>query len=499
MQASSKPRHASGALPKRHAAKPTTKYRSLFNSLDAGFCIVEMAFDANSKATDYKFVETNAAFVRQTGLSDATGKWMRDLAPDHEQHWFDIYGKVALTGEPVRFENAADALDGRWYEVHAFRAGSAYAHRVAILFNDVTERRRAEMRRDALLAIGDRLRTVNTIADVTRASAEIVGRAMGLVRAGFGRIDSTGEFIDIEPDWTMSGFGSLAGRHRLAEYGTTLHEPISAGEPVIIADVATDARTAANRETLLSFGIRSMASLPVRDRGNIALFFAHSDRVREWRLEDTTFLRNAGDRVAASVARLDAEALQRVLNLELSHRMKNTLAMVQAIAKQTLRSVPDQTPVEAFRLRLQALSTAHEALLQQSWTAARMADVVSNVLGVLEGSGRFKISGPAVNIGARATLSLSLLLHELSTNALKHGALSVPSGRVAVVWRLQGDDLVLEWREMDGPVVHEPTRKGFGSRLINMGLIGTGGVTLGYLPTGFEADFTAPLSQLEKT
>ena len=139
-----------------------------------------------------------------------------------------------------------------------------------------------------------------------------------------------------------------------------------------------------------------------------------------------------GDRVAASVARLDAEALQHVLNLELSHRMKNTLAMVQAIARQTLRSIPDQVPVEAFSARLKALSTAHMALLQRGWTEARMSDVVESVVGTLQGIERFDMAGPARHARARATLSMSLLLHELSTNALKYGALSEPGGRVSV-------------------------------------------------------------------
>jgi PAS domain S-box-containing protein len=119
-------------------------YRTLFDSLDAGFCVVEVKFDRGGKAVDYRFVEVNPAFEAQTGLNDATGRWMGELAPDHERHWFDIYGHVALTGQPARFENAAAALGDRWYDVHAFRIGEPEARRVAILFNDISERRRAE-------------------------------------------------------------------------------------------------------------------------------------------------------------------------------------------------------------------------------------------------------------------------------------------------------------------------------------------------------------------
>lgn len=363
----------------------------------------------------------------------------------------------------------------------------------------IADAQKAETRRNGLLHLGERLRAVNTIPEVTSAAAEVVGRTLGIIRAGFGRVDGSGEFIDVERDWAAEGHASTAGRHRLADYGD-LAGFVLRSEPVVISDVMTDTQFALPTETLKGMGIRAMANMPVRDHeGTIALFFAHCDKPREWTAEDLTFLRNAGDRVAASVARIDAEALQHVLNLELSHRMKNTLAMVQAIAKQTLRVVPDQAPVDAFRLRLQALATAHEALLHQSWTAAKMSDIVTNVLSVLERIDRFSIAGPLVNIGARATLSLSLLLHELSTNAMKYGALSQPTGRVRVTWDVAGDELVLRWQETGGPPAAEPTQKGFGSRLINMGLIGTGGVDLRYLSTGFEAIFTAPLSQVQQS
>jgi PAS domain S-box-containing protein len=119
------------------------QYPSLFNAIDAGSCIIEVKFDETSRAIDYRFVQVNPAFERQTGLKDAAGRWMRELVPAHEQHWFDIYGRIALTGEPARFENPVPALD-RWYDVQAFRIGQPGEHRVGVLFNDVSKRKRAE-------------------------------------------------------------------------------------------------------------------------------------------------------------------------------------------------------------------------------------------------------------------------------------------------------------------------------------------------------------------
>lgn len=118
------------------------RYRTLFESIDAGLCIVEVIHEVDG-AFDYRFVEINPAFIRQTGMTDALGQRMRDLAPDHEQHWFETYARVARTGEPARFELPADAL-GRWFDVYAFRIGDPEAQRVAILFNDISTRRAVE-------------------------------------------------------------------------------------------------------------------------------------------------------------------------------------------------------------------------------------------------------------------------------------------------------------------------------------------------------------------
>jgi PAS domain S-box-containing protein len=320
------------------------RYRTLFGAIDAGFCVVELRF-AGGHPVDYRYIELNPAFASLTGLTDAEGQWMRTLAPDLEQYWYDLYGDVALTGMPIRFQQFAKSLGERWYEVHAFRIGDPAQRRVAIIFNDVTERKNIEFARDA------------------------------------------------------------------------------------------------------------------------------------------------------------AEKAQTVLNEELSHRMKNTFAMILAIATQTLRPIDDQAPVAAFVERIHALSKAHDILLAHGWSAASMADVVRASVSGLTGVERFEMTGPAVQLGARATVSISLILHELTTNALKYGALSVGDGRVSLNWRLDGQNgetnLAVTWRESGGPDVVKPVRSGFGSRLIRMGLLGTGGAEVRYTERGLEADFIAPLAQVQ--
>ena len=119
------------------------KYRTILDSIDQGFCVVEVLFDDADNVLDYRFLEVNRAFEKQTGISNAVGRRMREIAPAHEEHWFQIYGQIALTGEPRKFENPAVAL-GRFYDVCAFRVGRPEQRQVAILFNDITERKQAE-------------------------------------------------------------------------------------------------------------------------------------------------------------------------------------------------------------------------------------------------------------------------------------------------------------------------------------------------------------------
>ncbi|MEG4110133.1 PAS domain S-box protein [Microcoleus sp. S13_C5] len=122
------------------------KYRTLLESIDQGFCICEMLFDENDKPHDYRFLEVNAAFERLTGLEQATGKRMRELAPNHDAYWFEIYGRVVQTKEPVRFENYASALN-RWFNVNAFCIGEPQNNQFAVLFTNITEAKRIEAER----------------------------------------------------------------------------------------------------------------------------------------------------------------------------------------------------------------------------------------------------------------------------------------------------------------------------------------------------------------
>ena len=233
-------------------------------------------------------------------------------------------------------------------------------------------------------------------------------------------------------------------------------------------------------------------------RGRLtAVVFAHYERPHVISDKEILFMRTVADRTQAAVARVQAEDERRILNSELSHRLKNTLTLVQSIASQTLRNAPDvETARDALSLRLIALGKAHDILLAGRRDTADLADVVRGSLGLhADGPERFRIDGPSLHVGPGAALSLALILHELATNAAKYGALSTESGRVTVAWTADEAILRLSWRETGGPAVVQPTRKGFGTRLIERGLAG-GEVRTAFDTAGLSCELTTALSEL---
>ncbi len=146
-------------------AESEARYRQLFDTLIEGFCTIEVIFDGNGKPVDYLFLEVNPAFEKHTGVRNAQGRRMVEIAPDLEEHWYRIFGNVALTGEPVKFENEAKPL-GRMYEVCAYRVGGANSRKVAILFNDITDRKTAHLKLQA------QLERMSLLQNITRAIGE---------------------------------------------------------------------------------------------------------------------------------------------------------------------------------------------------------------------------------------------------------------------------------------------------------------------------------------
>jgi two-component sensor histidine kinase/CheY-like chemotaxis protein len=197
-----------------------------------------------------------------------------------------------------------------------------------------------------------------------------------------------------------------------------------------------------------------------------------------------------------------ADKLQKLILEELHHRIKNTLATVSAIASQSLRTA---TSIEhgqhAIEGRLVALGRAHDLLLQARWANASLANTIRGATEPYdsESAGRFSIQGPEIRITSGAVIALAMTLNELCTNTTKFGALSVPTGRIEIQWKIDADTqrLQLTWSERNGPPVHAPTRRSFGTRLIgSLGQQLKGEVQLAYDASGFVYDLDVPMASL---
>lgn len=198
-----------------------------------------------------------------------------------------------------------------------------------------------------------------------------------------------------------------------------------------------------------------------------------------------------------------ADKLQKLILEELHHRIKNTLATVSAIASQSLRNATSlEHGQQAIESRLLALGRAHDLLLQARWASASLGHIVKGATEPYDSQsvGKFAVEGPDISISSGSVIALAMTLNELCTNTTKFGALSVPTGRIEITWTIDEPTqrLHFTWIERDGPPVHAPTRRSFGTRLMEtLGKQLDGNVHLNYDPSGFVYTLDVPLASLK--
>jgi two-component sensor histidine kinase len=308
--------------------------------------------------------------------------------------------------------------------------------------------------------------------------------------------------VTIPHDWHLDGIPSVAGRHELARFGQAFIDSLASGQTLVVPDIATSAETKARFEAFEAIGIRSLVNLPLIERGRLtAILFVHDTKARHWKKDDVQFLQDVADRTWSAAERARSEEHRKLLTAELQHRVKNLLAMVQAIANQTLKNAKGIADAQQSLVeRLIVLSDAHDILTRANWTTAPIGEIIERGLTSYRNDpGRFKVAGPYLELAAKPALALTLAIHELCTNAVKYGALSGERGWIEITWSVEGEGpaatFTLRWEEHDGPSVTPPTRKGFGSRMIDRAFSSefNGKVGLTYEPTGVIWTVTAPL------
>jgi two-component sensor histidine kinase len=204
----------------------------------------------------------------------------------------------------------------------------------------------------------------------------------------------------------------------------------------------------------------------------------------------------AGKQSEAEQIRLRYERHLQLVVAELNHRVKNTLAIVQSFAHQSLKSSSDpQTAGRAFEGRLIALASAHNMLTRENWDTVSLVELIANSLDAHNDTGnRFAVEGPDMAVSPKTAITMAMTLHELATNSTKYGALSLPDGVVEVRWSVEDALFRFLWKDRDGPAVNPPSRTGFGSRMLTRAMAAElgGKATLDYEPDGLRYEVVAP-------
>ncbi|HEV2844698.1 MAG TPA: ATP-binding protein, partial [Thermoanaerobaculia bacterium] len=278
------------------------RFRMLFESIEDGFCIVQVLFDETGKPADYRFLLANPAFAEQTGLVNAVGRTALEMIPDLERWWVETYGRVALTGEPERFENHSEPM-GRWFDVHTFRVGNPANRQVAIFFKNITERKRAGSRERFLVELDDAVRPLSDPEDITRTYARLLGEHLRVDRCAYADVEADEDTFNLTGDYTH-GVPSIVGRYRMSEFGEEALRLHRAGEPFVVEDVETHRPALGDLEAYRLTQIRAVVSVPLHKEGRfVAGMSVHQKVPRAWTRDEIDLVRLVANRCWESIER----------------------------------------------------------------------------------------------------------------------------------------------------------------------------------------------------
>ena len=288
------------------------RYRMLFDSIDEGFCVVQLTFGENEKVTNFKFLEINPSFEKLTGISakDALGeKTVRDLIPNLEEKWFEIYGRVALTGKAERFVEASQAMN-QWFDIYAFCLGHSEDRKVAILFNDVTERKRVENNLEFLAEISQELARLNGVQEILQKMTGRIGKYFGVANCVFAEVDTIANTANVNPLWRADETTvDFSGEYQLSEFvSDEFRQTLMADTAVVVNDVAEDSRTAENAAKFHQLKIGSFINTPFVSGGVLKFILGvYRQEAYEWRTDEIELLGELMTRIWMRIERARAE------------------------------------------------------------------------------------------------------------------------------------------------------------------------------------------------
>jgi len=403
---------------------------------------------------------------------------------------------AAKTMAGARPVAAASATRIREYD----EVGAAFADASALLQARDDERARAEdalaRRVDELAAIHrftERRFRATSVAEICDAALDAVVTALHCSRASILLLDGAGVMRFV-------AWRGLSEPYRRAIEGHSPWRPHDTDpKPVVVDDVAAADLAEPISAAVTQERICALAFIPVMADGSlIGKFMTYYDAPHAFTEAEMMIAVNLARRLGFAIEHKRADEARVIATRELQHRCNNLLAVIQAIAHKTLAGASLDEARAAFEARLQALARAHRQLLKANWTGVSLDEIVRQALEPF--GTRSAIAGGDVTLTPKDAQNFSLALHELATNAVKHGALSSPHGRIEIAWAVRGDGgdggrvLSFRWKERGGPPVVAPSRRGFGTTLLKATF---SEVRFEYAPEGLMCDIDLPLGKPE--
>ena len=283
------------------------KYRTLFESMDEGYVLMEMLFDATEHPIDFCYLDANPAAIRMLG-GNPTGRHVWEVNPQLEAHWLETLGRVAQTGIGERHELEAPSF-GTWYNFYVFKIGNADSRQVAVIFEDVTIRKRREANLAFLTEIQDEFTHLVSADEIMQAVGEKIGAYLNISQCVFGEIDRSQDWVTIKYDWHNLELPDLIGVYQISDFvSEEFLQAAQAGETIVINNTQADARTDADRYA--AFNIHAFAIVPFH-RGNEwkYLLTINDSRARQWREDEIELIFELANRIFPRLERARAEAV----------------------------------------------------------------------------------------------------------------------------------------------------------------------------------------------
>lgn len=313
------------------------RYRTVLNSMDEGFFLADVVFDSDGDPLDIFYRDSNQAAVEMVG-EEFEGRWLTEIDMGYEEYWYEVFGRVASTGEGERHELYAEP-DGIWYNFYVFKPEGAGSRRVAVVFEDITKRKEAEeeLQQEAELdafriELTDTIHPLSDPEEIQREAGRVLGEWLGVDRAHYGEVLEDGNTNRIHADYCREGVDSVVGEHNFEDYGEYISDTFQAGETLVLDDISSIPELSEEEQVAhRQMDIAAYTSVPLIKDGRLIAYCGVTQATpREWTDTEVAMLEETAERTWAAVERAQAEQKVRESEAALERLNNATRGLIDA-------------------------------------------------------------------------------------------------------------------------------------------------------------------------